>query len=447
MILRSKRVITPDGERAADVFIENGVITRVIDINPAVECDYDYGDLVLLPGLVDTHVHLNEPGRTEWEGFETGTRAAAAGGVTTLIDMPLNSLPPTINMDALREKVDVARGRCYVDVGFWGGVVPDNRSELPELLDAGVFGFKCFMVNSGVAEFPWMQPDDLHRFGMVLRRMAAVLLVHAEWPFVIEEASMAEEVALGDSRNYDLYVKSRPAEAEVQAISYLIDFVRAYGCRVHVVHLATPDALAALDAARAEGMPISVETCPHYLMFAAHDVPAGATQFKCTPPIRDGRQREGLWEGLRSGAIDMVVSDHSPCPPVLKQLDSGDFLAAWGGIASLQLGLRVMWTAASARGFDLVDIANWMAAGPARLAGLEERKGALAPGRDADIVVFDSDAAQRVDAQELEHRHKLTPYDGMQLRGQVRATFLRGTKIYDDGQFTEPQGKLLRRME
>lgn len=447
MILRSKRVITPEGERAADIFIENGTITRVIEINPAVECDQDYGELVLLPGLVDTHVHLNEPGRTEWEGFETGTRAAAAGGVTTLIDMPLNSIPATINKDALRAKVEAARGRCHVDVGFWGGVVPANRADLPELLDAGVFGFKCFMVNSGVPEFDWMQPDDLRRIGMVLRRMDAQLLAHAEWPFVIEEASMHEEVALGDSRKYDLYLRSRPAEAEVKAISYLIDFVRESGCRVHIVHLATPEPLPAIDAARAEGMPITVETCPHYLTFAAHDIPDGATQFKCAPPIRDGLDREGLWDGLRSGAIEMVVSDHSPCPPVMKQLDSGDFLAAWGGIASLQLGLSVIWTGASARGFDLVDVANWMSAGPARLAGLEERKGAIAAGRDADIVVFDPDAVKRVNAQKLEHRHKITPYDGMQLRGEVRATLLRGATIYGNGEFTEPQGKLLRRME
>ena len=445
MILRSKRVVTPEGERPADIVIENGVITEVRAI--AGECDVDYGDLALLPGLVDTHVHINEPGRTEWEGFETATRAAAADGVTTLIDMPLNSIPATINVTALKEKVEAARGRCHVDVGFWGGVVPGNRSELPEMLDAGVFGFKCFMVNSGVAEFDWVQADDLRRVGTVLRKMNALLLVHAEWPFVIEEVSQDESVALGDSRKYDVYLKSRPVEAELEAIDYLIDFVREFGCRVHIVHLAAPEALEAISGARAEGLPITIETCPHYLTFAAEDIPDGATQFKCAPPIRDRVRRELLWDALRQKDIDMVVTDHSPCPPVMKQLDSGDFLAAWGGIASLELGLRAVWTGAAARGFELANVVEWMGAGPARLCGLDKRKGAIAVGFDADVVVFDADAVGTVDAQMLQHRHKITPYDGMQLRGQVHATYLRGQKIYEQGEFSEAAGRLLRHME
>lgn len=447
MILRSKRVLTPGGERAADVVIENGVIARVDAFDTGRGDVIDYGNRVLMPGLVDTHVHANDPGRAEWEGFETATRAAAAGGVTTMIDMPLNSTPATIDKEALKLKAEAARGNCYIDVGFWAGLVPGNRTELPELIDAGAFGFKCFMVNSGVPDFDWMQADDMRRVGMILRKLEAPLLVHAEWPFVIEEASLRDDVALGDSRDYEVFLRSRPPEAEIQAIAYLIDMVREFGWRLHIVHLAAPEALDAIGSARAEGLPITVETCPHYLTFAAEEIADGATVFKCAPPIRDGARRELLWSGLRSGAIDMVVSDHSPCPPVMKQLDSGDFLAAWGGIASLQLGLRAVWTGAAARGFTLSDVAKWMSSAPARLAGLDARKGSIAPGYDADIVVFDPDNTSSVVAEALEHRHKITPYDGMELRGSIDATYLRGERIYEAGQFTEPRGRLLRRVE
>ncbi|MGQ0814836.1 MAG: allantoinase AllB [Gemmatimonadota bacterium] len=444
MILRSKRVITPDGERPADIVIDSGSIIDVRDTDSEPDSVLDYGELVLLPGLVDTHVHINEPGRTEWEGFVSATRAAAAGGVTTLIDKPLKSIPATINVDALKQKVDAARGRCHVDVGFWGGLVPDNLSELGSLLEHGVFGFKCFMVNSGVPEFDWMQPADLRRAAPILRELDATLLAHAEWPFVIEEASLRDDVALGDMRKYDLYLRSRPADAELEAIEYLIDLVREFGCRVHIVHVAAPEAAPVIEAARAEGLPITAETCPHYLTFSAEKVPDGATAFKCAPPIRTANAREDLWNALDRGAIDMVVSDHSPCPPVMKQSDSGDFLAAWGGIASVQLGLRAVWTQAAARGHGLIKVAEWMSHRPATLANLDGRKGSIEAGRDADIVVFDPDAVKPVDASTLEHRHKLTPYDGMQLRGEVRATYLRGEKIYEAGEFADARGRLLR---
>jgi allantoinase len=443
--LRSRRVITPAGEQPADIVIDNdGVITDVLDINLAVEVDRDFGDLVLMPGLVDTHVHINEPGRTEWEGFVSATRAAAAGGVTTLIDMPLNSIPATIDAESLKQKVEAARDRCHVDVGFWGGLVPSNIDQLNDLLEHGVFGFKCFMVNSGVPEFDWMQPDDLRNAAPILKRLDATLLAHAEWPFVIEESALRDDVALGDSRRYDVYLRSRPADAEIEAIEYLIDIVREFGCRVHIVHLATPEALASIEAARDEGLPITVETCPHYLTFSAEQVPDGATAFKCAPPIRDAAARDGLWNALKRGAIDLVVSDHSPCPPVMKHLESGDFLAAWGGIASLQLGLPVMWTQAAQRGFDLSDVVKWMCAAPAALAGLDGRKGSIAVGRDADIVVLEPDATGTIDAALLEHRHKVTPYDGMRVRGVVRETYLRGEKIYDAGEFADARGRLLR---
>lgn len=441
--LRSRRVITPAGEREADIVIENGSIAEVTEMTGV--CDRDFGDVVLMPGVVDTHVHINEPGRTEWEGFATATRAAAAGGVTTLIDMPLNSVPATTTLEALKAKAEAARGRVHVDVGFWGGVVPGNRSDVPAMLDGGVFGFKCFMINSGVAEFDWVQPDDLRRVGTMMRKLQAPLLVHAEWPFVIEEASLEESVALGDSRDYAVYLKSRPPEAEVEAIAYLIDFAREFGCPVHIVHLATAQALETISGARAEGLPITVETCPHYLTFTARDVPKGATQYKCAPPIRDGIEREGLWNGLKTGVIDMIVSDHSPCPPVLKQLDSGDFLAAWGGIASLQVGLRAVWTGAGHRGISLEQVAKWMCSAPATLASMPNRKGAIAAGFDADIVAFEPDVVETVNAEALEHRHKTTPYDGMQLRGRVQTTYVRGYAVYDQGEFTEPTGRLLRK--
>ena len=443
--IKSKRVVTPHGERDGSIHVEDGVITAIHNYACACESDetYDFGDLVIMPGLVDTHVHVNEPGRTEWEGFETATRAAAAGGVTTIIDMPLNSVPATTTLDALRAKQSAAAGKCHVDVGFWGGLVPHNIDELAALHEAGVFGFKCFMINSGVPEFDWVQADDLHRAAPQLRELNALLLAHAEWPFVIEEA-LNDRLASLNPRSYDDYMRTRPAAAELRAIEFLIDMVREFGCRTHVVHLATGEALDMLAAARAEGLPITVETCPHYLMFAAEEIADGATAFKCAPPIRDYANSEQLWDGLRSGVIDMVVSDHSPSPPELKLLDRGDFIMAWGGIASLQVGLNAVWTGAGVRGADLNDIARWMCAAPAQLAGLTN-KGAIEIGRDADLVILEDGIVKMIDAAKLEHRHKITPYDGMVLRGDVKATFLRGQKIYEGGEFTAPRGQLLQR--
>ena len=443
--VKSKRVITPHGERDASIHIDGGVITALHNYACACESEetYDYGDLVIMPGLVDTHVHVNEPGRTDWEGFETATRAAAAGGVTTIIDMPLNSVPATTTLDALRAKQAAAAGKCHVDVGFWGGLVPHNSHELQALHDAGVFGFKCFMINSGVPEFDWMQADDLRRAVPVLKELDALLLAHAEWPFTIEEA-LTDLLPSIDPRSYDDYVSTRPPAAELRAIEFLVELVREFGNRTHVVHLAAPEALDVIEPARAEGLPITVETCPHYLMFASEEITDGATAFKCAPPIRDYARSEQLWDGLRRGAIDMIVTDHSPAPPELKLLDAGDFIMAWGGIASLQVGLNAVWTGAGVRGATLSDIARWMSAAPAQLAGLAQ-KGAIEVGRDADLTVIEDGVVHMIDAARLQHRHKITPYDGMVLRGDVKATFLRGSRIYEHGEFSAPRGQLLQR--
>lgn len=413
------------------------------DLAPGVPL-IDAGDAALLPGLVDTHVHVNEPGRTEWEGFASATAAAAAGGVTTLVDMPLNSIPATTTGEALRAKQEAARGRCRVDVGFWGGVVPGNAHELPRLAEAGALGFKCFLVPSGVDEFDHVGEYDLREALPILARLGLPLLAHAELP----EAIGAAAGAAGDPHRYETWLASRPAAAEESAIALLIELCRLTDAHVHIVHLSAATALPMLREARAEGLRLTVETCPHYLWFAAEDVQDGATELKCAPPIRERDNRDALWRALRSGGIDMIVSDHSPCPPELKSGERGDFMEAWGGIASLQLGLSVVWAAASRRGHDLGDVARWMSSAPARLAGLSARKGSLEPGRDADIVVFDPDVEWDVDAARLLHRHRVTPYAGARLRGIARATYLRGEHIQQDGAMVgEPLGVRLERSE
>jgi allantoinase len=386
---------------------------------------------VLLPGLVDTHVHINEPGRTDWEGFESGTRAAAAGGVTTIVDMPLNSIPATTTLEGFDAKAAAARGCCQVDVGFWGGVVPGNLDSLAPLASRGVLGFKCFMTPSGVDEFEHVSEADLRAAAPVVADLDLPLLAHAEWPALLVDVDPS-----ADPRSHRTWLATRPPESELAAIARLIELAREYRVHMHVVHLAAAGALDALRAARTEGLPVTVETCPHYLTFCADDIPDGATAFKCAPPIRGRDNREALWDALGRGDIDLVATDHSPAPPVLKGIENGDFMRAWGGIVSLQLGLPVVWTGAASRGYTLEHVARWLAAAPAKLAGLTGRKGAIEAGRDADFVVFDPDAAFAVDAPRLLHRHPVTPYDGMRLRGVVEQTILRGETVYRDGVFT-----------
>ncbi|PYR15381.1 MAG: allantoinase AllB [Acidobacteria bacterium] len=469
--MRSTRVVLADGVRAASIHVENGVIARIDDDRSNRGDLFDAGDLVILPGLVDTHVHVNEPGRTEWEGFDTATRAAAAGGVTTIVDMPLNSVPATTTVAALDEKRSAARGRCHVNVAFWGGVVPGNAPQLEPLVDAGVRGFKCFLVPSGVDEFQHVGEPELREAMPVLAGRGVPLLVHAESP---------ETIVPPTRSTYEAYLASRPPEAEVEAIRMIIRLAREFGTRTHIVHVACAEAVEEISRAKLDRVPITAETCPHYLMFAGEEIAEGATEFKCAPPIRHSHHREALWSGLHSGALDLVATDHSPAPPALKC--RGDFVRAWGGIASLEMSLAAVWTrsaeslalhytevalhdtaaalhdtavalhdtavalhdTAVARAFQasVCKITRWMCAAPAALAGLS-RKGRIAAGCDADLLVFDPDAEWIVDPARLQQRHKLTPYAGRRLRGAVRTTFLRGVRVWDDGRLVrEGAGRL-----
>jgi allantoinase len=446
LVIRGARVVTPAGVGPASIHIRRGVIAAIAgrDEFPEDCAVFDAGNSVVMPGLVDTHVHINEPGRTNWEGFESATRAAAAGGVTTLVDMPLNSIPATTTLEALRTKMEAAQKRCLVDVGFWGGVVPGNTAQLHRLFEAGVLGFKCFLIHSGVEEFRHVTEADLRAAMAELAALQAVLIVHAELPGPVEKA--LESHAESDPRRYGTFLRARPREAENEAVALIIRLSRELRARVHVVHHSSADALPLLRRAKADGVPITVETCPHYLCFAAEEIPDGATQFKCCPPIRERENQQRLWGALGEGLIEMIVSDHSPCPPELKLSDSGDFMRAWGGIASLEIRLPVMWTAARQRSFSLERLTEWLCRGPARLVGLERRKGAIHVGADADLVVWNPEASFRVDSTKLLHRHKLTPYAGQVLNGLVETTFLRGQKVYDRGQFPAgPIGALLLR--
>lgn len=440
LVVRSERVVLPDGVRAASIHVRDGRILRVAPYGdtPATVARLDCGELMLLPGLVDSHVHMNDPGRTSWEGAEHATRAAAAGGVTTVVDMPLNSIPATTNAAGLEAKRSSLRGRCYVDVGFWGGVVPGNTADLEPLRKAGVLGFKCFLSPSGVEEFEHVTEADLREAVPVLAKLRLPLLVHAELPGKLRAPDAA------NPRAYETWLASRPPEAETAAIEMLIELAERYRLPIHIVHLACLNALPALRSARSRGTPITVETCPHYLSFAAEDIPEGATTFKCAPPIRERMHREALWRGLLDGDIDLVATDHSPAPPGDKCLDSGDFLRAWGGIASLQIGLPVVWTGAVERGIPIQRLVEWMTGAPARLAGLAGTKGSISPGADADFVAWDPDARVVVEASALHHRHALTPYDGMTLRGRVMKTLLRGEVIFEDGEvFPRCTGRMI----
>jgi allantoinase len=454
LVVRSRRVVADGQTRPAAVHIHGGAIAGVLDFDdvPAGCPLDDGGDAVVMPGVVDTHVHVNEPGRTDWEGFDTATRAAAAGGVTTIVDMPLNSIPATTSVAGFDAKRRAAAGKGFVDVGFWGGVVPGNVSELQGLVAAGVLGFKCFLVPSGVDEFPAVTEADLRIAMPVLAKLGVPLLVHAELPGPIEEATrhVDERIArasgsASEPRRYTTYLRTRPKQAENDAIALVIALSREYDVRTHIVHLSSSEALTRLNHARASRCRITVETCPHYLTFEADEIPDGATAFKCAPPIRERENREDLWAALADGSIQLVASDHSPSPPALKQTTSGDFLRAWGGISSLQVSLAATWTGARARGYSLNQLVDWMCREPARLAGLD-RKGAIEVGYDADLVLWDPERELTVQGRSLLHRHPLTPYEGRVLRGIVERTYLGGRRIYERGApMNGPSGRLLTR--
>jgi len=437
--LSSRRVILRDGVCPAAVLVEGERIAGVVN-QSAVASDFpieDFGDFVLAPGIIDTHVHINEPGRTDWEGFETATKAAAAGGVTTLVDMPLNSSPVTTTVSALDAKRAAAQGKCWVNVGFYGGIIPGNEKHVEPLLQAGVLGMKAFLCHSGLDEFPAATRADLEAAAPILAKFGRPLLVHAE----LTDAPAPNPVG---ARRYADYLATRPPKWEADALSMLVDLCAPPRCPVHVVHLANSDLLALYESLKRTGLPLTVETCPHYLYFAAEAIPDGDTRYKCGPPIREHRHREQLWEGLKQGTIDTIGSDHSPCPPDMKQLESGNFMAAWGGISSLQLTLSIVWTDAQPRGVGLETIFRLLSAGPAELVGLDDRKGRLAGGYDADMIVWDPNAESTVRGEQLYHRHKLTPYEGERLKGRVLRTYVRGKLVYCEGQLLgAPQGELL----
>ncbi|MGI4896592.1 MAG: allantoinase AllB [Janthinobacterium lividum] len=436
LAIRARRAVFDGVERAISVGVRDGVVLGVEEFDHAWDADREVvlaeGE-VLLPGLVDTHVHVNEPGRTEWEGFTSATRAAAAGGITTILDMPLNSVPATLDPAALEVKKSAAQGKCFVDVGFWGGAVPGNAEQLAPLHDAGVFGVKCFLLDSGVEEFPPLDAAGLEEALSELARFDGLLLAHAE-----DGAEIAAAANDGGPRFAD-FVGSRPPSAEAAAVRNVAQAAARTGARAHVVHLSSAAGLAEIAAAKAAGTRISVETCPHYLTLDADHVPDGATPFKCCPPIRDRAEQDALWQGLLEGTIDCVVSDHSPCTPELKLLEAGDFGAAWGGIASLQIGLPVVWTAARERGVPLATVVGWMSSATAALAGFSDR-GRIAAGCVADFVVFAPEAEWTVRAEALQHKNKVTPYEGRTLVGVVRSTWRRGRLLDLDD---EPRGELL----
>ena len=430
--IHSKRVLLPDGMREATLLVSDGIISAVIRglaRTEGVEL-VDVDDLVVMPGVIDPHVHINEPGRTLWEGFDTASRAAAAGGITMLVDMPLNASPVTTTADAFDKKTTSAAGQLHVDCGSWGGVVPGNLPELEPLIQKGVLGFKAFLTHSGIDEFPNVTEADLRQAMPVIAAHGLPLLVHCE----LETGTTPPTQT--DPRSYPQYLASRPTAWEDEAIALMIRLCEEYRCRTHIVHLSSASSIEAIREAKQKGLPLTVETAPHYLYFAAGDIPDGNPLFKCAPPIREKENNDRLWAALEEGVIDFVATDHSPAPPDLKAAETGDLTKAWGGISSLQLSLAIVWTAAKRRGVALNELSKWLSAAPALLAGEQERRGKIASGYRADLVIWNPGQSFRVEQQMLHHRHKATPYLGEELYGVVAQTWLYGQKIYDSGTFS-----------
>jgi allantoinase len=442
LVVRGRRVVLPGGIQPASIHIRDGLIVKVRewDETEPARALFDAGDHAILPGIVDLHAHINEPGRTAWEGFESATRAAAAGGITTLIDMPLNSIPATVGSDELDEKILATAGKLWIDVGFHGGIVPGNETNLAPLIHAGIIGLKCFLCDSGVDEFPAVTVGQLAGSLQRITELDPWVLVHAECPEVL--AAARERLNDRSSWTYCDYLNSRPDEAEIAAIQRLMELAESTNARIHIVHLSSAAALPLIAQAKARKLRVTAETCPHYLSFEAESIAASATDFKCAPPIRAAANREALWQGLRDGTIDFIASDHSPCLPELKE--RRDFSRAWGGISSLQCSLAAVWSDARQRGFGLSDLALWMCQQPAQLGRLAT-KGSIESGKDADLICFAPDESFTFAEEEILHRHKLTPYSGRQMTGVVKQTFLRGALIYDRGSWeSPPQGRVVR---
>jgi allantoinase len=435
--LHSNKVLLDGIIKEAFIGIQGEKIVSILESAPLGIEIVDVGDSLIMAGLVDSHVHINEPGRTEWEGFFTATQAAAAGGITTVVDMPLNCTPVTTNVSALQEKLAALGTQLHVDVGFWGGVVPGNTIHLRELIENGALGCKAFMIHSGIDDFPESNRAVLREAMRELVKVDAPLLLHAE-------LDCGAEIDCNDPTEYLSYLQSRPQKWEVQAIEQAIGLSKETGCHVHIVHLSAADALPIIEKAKQEGVRITVETCPHYLCLCAEEISSAQTQFKCAPPIRENENRQRLWEGLRNGVIDFIVSDHSPCTPNLKKFDTGNFHDAWGGISSLQLGLPSIWTEAKSRGFTLFDLVRWLSTAPSKFVGLSHRKGKISIGMDADFVIWDPNSSFKLQPEDLRFRHKLSPYLGKVLQGRVLQTYLRGQLVYDDGIFpNSPVGQPL----
>ena len=438
LAIKGNRILTPEGLKTAVVLIKDGIIADVVTVIPGdtVIKILDIQDYILMPGITDPHVHINEPGRTDWEGFATATRAALASGITSLVDMPLNAHPVTTTLTAFQQKLQATEGQLYTHCGYWGGIVPGNTPALEPLIHAGVLGFKAFLTHSGIDEFPNVTENDLRKAMPVIAKHGLPLLVHCEL------SQPNGQYPTGDPRSYAHYLASRPPEWEEKAIALMIRLCEEFNCRVHIVHLSAAAALPMIVKAKEQGLPLTVETAQHYLYFDSEHIPYGAPAFKCAPPIRDRYNNEHLWEALQSGIIDMVATDHSPAPPSMKQLDTGDFMQAWGGIASLQLALPALWTAAKKRQIPIPQMARWLCSAPARLAGTQAHKGKIAKGYDADLTIWNPDQSFTVIPAQLQHKHKVTPYDNETLDGVVLQTYLKGKKVYDEGTFyTPPQGE------
>ncbi|MBT4554394.1 MAG: allantoinase AllB [Candidatus Marinimicrobia bacterium] len=436
--IASQKVLTLEGEKPAAILIKGEKILDVVSIENIPEnCPTeDMGNNMIMPGLVDVHVHINEPGRTDWEGFETATKAAAAGGITTIVDMPLNCIPVTTTVDALNQKIIATKDQLWIDCGFYGGLIPDNIQDLESLADAGVLGFKAFLSPSGIDEFPNISEKHLREALHILAKKGIPVLVHAE----LENGATSSE----ENKTYKYFQESRPKSWENNAIKLLIQLCREFNVHIHIVHLSSADILPEIAQTRKDGFPLTVETCPHYLHFSSERISDGDTRFKCAPPIWNGENRENLWAGLEEGIINFITSDHSPCTPELKNLEAGNFEKAWGGISSLQFALPVIWTECKQRGYSLEQLINWMSKQPAKFIGKDQQKGQISPGFDADLVCWNPDKKYIIKKEAIHHKNKLTPYEGESLYGVVNATFLRGQKVYENGQFLgKSKGKII----